>query len=123
MVNVLYNLGITKGSGYGTTHGFNNLICLSFTHTFGIRLWLFVWFITGRLAFCGRQLKYFHDPYLRFVSLFYAILSSFTLFAIAEMFYFDGALWLDNRPVESEVPSSDSGQFGLSDSNSDLQLQ
>jgi len=58
-----------------------------------------VWFVTLRLAFCGRQLKYFHDPYLRSVSLFYAIVSLFTLLAITEMFHCAGALQLDNRKV------------------------
>jgi len=51
------------------------------------------------VAFGGRQLKYFHDPYLRSVSLFYAIVSSFTLLAIAEMIHCAGALRLDNRKV------------------------
>ena len=48
-----------------------------------------------------RQLKYFHDPYLRSISLFYAIaiVSSFTLLAIAEMFHCAGALRLGNRKV------------------------
>jgi len=64
-----------------------------------MRLWLLVWFITRRLAFCVRLLKYFHDPYLRSVSLFYAIVSSFTLLAIAEMFHCVGALRLDNPKV------------------------
>jgi len=45
------------------------------------------------------QLKYLHDPYLRFVSLFYAIVSSFTLLAIAEVFHCAGALRLDNCKV------------------------
>jgi len=58
---------------------------------------LLVWLIKWRPAFCGRQLKYFHDPYLRSVSLFYAIVSSFTLLAIAEMFHCAGALPLENR--------------------------
>jgi len=51
------------------------------------------------LGFCGRQLKYFHDPYLRPVSLFYAIVSLFTLLAITEMFHCAGALRLDNSKV------------------------
>jgi len=37
---------------------------------FGMHFGLLVWFVTWCLAFCGRQLKYFHDPYLRSVSLF-----------------------------------------------------
>jgi len=37
--------------------------------------------------------------YLRSVSLFHAIVSSFTLLAIAEMFHCDGALRLYNRKV------------------------
>jgi len=57
-----------------------------FMHTFDIRFGLLVWFVTWHLAFCGRQLKYFHDPYLRPVSLFYAMVSLFTLLAITEMF-------------------------------------
>jgi len=60
---------------------------------------LLVCFTTWRLAFCCRKLKYFHDPYLRSVSLFYAIVSSFKLLAIAEIFHFAGALRLDNRKV------------------------
>jgi len=64
-----------------------------------MRFRLLVWFITWRFAFCGRQLKYFHDPYLSAVSLFYAIVSSYTLLAIAEMFHYAGALRLDNRKV------------------------
>ena len=51
------------------------------------------------LGILFRQLKYFHDPYLRSVSPFYAIVSSFTLLAIAEMFHFAGTLRLDNRKV------------------------
>ena len=35
-----------------------------------MRFELLVYFITWRLAFCGRQLKYFHDPYLRSVNRF-----------------------------------------------------
>jgi len=64
-----------------------------------MRFELLVWFITWHLTFCGKQLKYFHDPYLRPVSLFYAIVSSFTLLAIAEMLHCAGALRLDNRKV------------------------
>jgi len=64
-----------------------------------MRFGLLVWFITWRRAFCGRQLKYFHDPYLMSVSLFYAIVSLFTHLAIAEMFHCAGALRLDNRKV------------------------
>ena len=64
-----------------------------------MRFGLHVRFITWRLAFCGRQLKYFHDPYLKSVSLFYAIASSFALLEIAEMFHSAGALRLDNRKV------------------------
>jgi len=64
-----------------------------------MRFVLLVWFTTWRLAFCGRQLKYFHHPCLRSVSLFYAIVSSFTLLAIAEIFHCAGAPRLDNRKV------------------------
>jgi len=64
-----------------------------------MRFGLLVWFVNWRLAFCGRQLKYFHDPYLRSVSLFYAIVSLFSLLAITEMFPCAGALRLDNRKV------------------------
>jgi len=51
------------------------------------------------LGILFRQLKYFHDPYLRSVSLFNAIVSSFTLLAITEMFHCAGALRIDNRKV------------------------
>jgi len=44
------------------------------------------------------QLKYLHDLYVGSASLFYA-LSSFILFAVAEMFRCAGALRLDNRKV------------------------
>jgi len=64
-----------------------------------MRFGLLVWFASWRLAFCASQLKYFHDPYLRPVSLFYAIVSLFTLSAITEMFHCTGALRLDNRKV------------------------
>jgi len=61
---------------------------------------LLVWFVTWRLACYGSsQLKYFHDPYLRSVSPFYALVSLFTLLAITEMFHCAGALRLDNRKV------------------------
>ena len=40
--------------------------------------WLLMWFVTWRLAFCGRQLKYFHGLYLKSVSLFYVIVSLFS---------------------------------------------
>jgi len=64
-----------------------------------MRFALLAWFVTWRLASCGRQLKYFHDPYLRSVSLFYVIVSLFTLLEITEMFHCAGALRLDNRKV------------------------
>jgi len=50
-----------------------------------------------RLAFCGMQLKYW--SYLRSVSLFYVIMSLFSLLAITEMFHCAGALLLDNHKV------------------------
>jgi len=56
-----------------------------------MRFGLLVWFVT--------QLKYFHDRYLRSVSLFYAIVSLFTLLAITEMFHCAGALRLGNHKV------------------------
>jgi len=64
-----------------------------------MRFWLLTWFVTWSLAFCGRQLKYFHGPYLRSVSLLYVIVSLFSLLAITEAFHFAGALRLDNRKV------------------------
>jgi len=64
-----------------------------------MRFGLLVWIVKWRLAFCGRQLKHFQDPYLRPVSLLYAIVSLFTLLAITEMFSCAGALRLDNRKV------------------------
>jgi len=45
------------------------------------------------------EVQYFHDPYLRSVSLFYAIVSLFTLLAITEMFHCAGALRLDSCNV------------------------
>jgi len=64
-----------------------------------MRFGLLVWFVTWRLAFSGMQLKYFHDSYLRSVSLFYAIVSLLTLLAMIETFHCVGALRLDNRKV------------------------
>jgi len=64
-------------------------LSLSFTHTFGMCFWLLVWFVMWHLAFCGRQLHYFHGPYLRSVS----------LLAITETFRCAGALQLNNHKV------------------------
>jgi len=42
-------------------------------------------------------MNYFHGPYLRSVSLFYVIVSLFSLLAITQMFHCAGTFRLDNR--------------------------
>jgi len=67
-----------------------------------MRFWLLVGFVMWCLAFCGRQLNYFHGPYLRSISLLYVIVSLFSLLAVTEMFHCAGtagALPLDNHYV------------------------
>ena len=58
---------------------YNHFICFIvyayFWHTFLIARMVLTW----RLAFCGKQLKHFYGPYLRFVSLLYVIVSLFPL--------------------------------------------